>query len=229
MLLLQVILGDLFPQINALLCSIQGARTTESPLCVHGSQTRDYCGGLANQHVLLVAVSSTASSRKSQFKKKKKKKFSVVAKRKYEPDVNPESADSQKQQLLWRQFSQKWIKTISALKLKNLAIRTLLVSVTGDEGTGMLGALQRLQADVSAPTLRTPCVVRVHATSDRVMPEGEHLLSDCCIQLSVPTSLSSGPGAASGLCHLGVPQLLKVTLIQSKGKRTSWYNYYALH
>lgn len=62
---------------------------------VRSSQTGAYCGGLANQHVLLVAVSSTASFRNSLFNKKKI--FPVVTEEKYEPDVNPKSADSQKQ------------------------------------------------------------------------------------------------------------------------------------
>lgn len=45
----------------------------QGPLNPHSlySQTGVYCGGLANQHIFLMAVSSTASSRNSLFKNKK--------------------------------------------------------------------------------------------------------------------------------------------------------------
>lgn len=68
-MLLQIVLGDLFPPKSTMLCSIKGPRTTESPRSVHSSQTWVYCGGLVNQHILLVAASSTALSRNSLFKK----------------------------------------------------------------------------------------------------------------------------------------------------------------
>lgn len=43
---------------------------------------------------------------------------------------------------------------MSALKPKNLAIKTLMVNITADESTGVLGALQWLWANVSTPVLR---------------------------------------------------------------------------